>query len=187
MKDVNDILGDLTHELEIRKGFKREITSPFMVGYRLAIDHAIELVKVFRDYLTPKKEISFTIDGVPRTKKNSQIIAGSGRRCPVCGKFSRQWIKQSAAHDEWKSAALWQIKTKRPPKPLTEAVNIKAVFYMPTRGRVDRLNLLAAVDDLLVEAGFIKDDNSAIVTGHDGSRVLYDPERPRIELTISVL
>ena len=47
------------------------------------------------------------------------------------------------------------------------------------------MNLLAAVDDLLVEAGIIADDNSKIVVSHDGSRVLYDKENPRTEITIT--
>lgn len=33
--------------------------------------------------------------------------------------------------------------------------------------------------------GVIKDDNSRIVAGHDGSRVLYDKENPRVEITIT--
>ena len=32
------------------------------------------------------KVIQYTVKGDPRTKKNSQTIAGSGRRCPTCRK-----------------------------------------------------------------------------------------------------
>ena len=56
---------------------------------------------------------------------------------------------------------------------------------MATRRRVDGLNLEEAVDDLLVEAGILADDNSRIVISHDGSRVLYDKDNPRTEITIS--
>ena len=31
------------------------------------------------------EEIKYTIQGDPRTKKNSLMIAGKGRRCPACG------------------------------------------------------------------------------------------------------
>ena len=56
---------------------------------------------------------------------------------------------------------------------------------MPTRRRVDLLNLLEASLDILVDAGILEDDNSSIVVSHDGSRVLYDKENPRAEITIT--
>lgn len=129
-------------------------------------------------------EITYTIKGDPRTKKNHQMIAGAGRRCPVCRKPERQWIRQGKAHDEFAEAAKWQLRP-RPPKPIECPVNVKCLFYMKTRRRVDSLNLLAAIDDLLVDAGILADDNSKIVVAHDGSRVLHDPENPRVEITIS--
>lgn len=66
-------------------------------------------------------------------------------------------------------------------------VNIKMLFFMETRRRVDLSNLLEAADDVLVDAGVIADDNSGIVAAHDGSRVLYDKEHPRTEITITRL
>ena len=56
---------------------------------------------------------------------------------------------------------------------------------MPTRRRVDLVNLLECTDDVLVNYGVIKDDNSTIVVSHDGSRVLYDKDRPRTEIIIT--
>ena len=64
-------------------------------------------------------------------------------------------------------------------------VNVKCVFYMPTRRRVDLTNLLEAVDDVLVRSGVLADDHSGIVVSHDGSRVLYDKENPRTEVEIT--
>jgi Holliday junction resolvase RusA-like endonuclease len=63
-------------------------------------------------------------------------------------------------------------------------VNVKCLFYMPTRRKVDLTNLLQAIDDILVKAGVLQDDHSGIVVSHDGSRVLYDKERPRTEVEI---
>jgi Holliday junction resolvase RusA-like endonuclease len=56
---------------------------------------------------------------------------------------------------------------------------------MATRRKVDALNLQATIDDLLIEAGIIEDDNSTIIVAHDGSRVLYDKEKPRTEIYIT--
>lgn len=68
---------------------------------------------------------------------------------------------------------------------INEPVNVKAVYYMPTRGRVDLLNLLGATCDILVAYKVLEDDNSKIVVSHDGSRVDYDKTNPRVEIEIS--
>ncbi len=64
-------------------------------------------------------------------------------------------------------------------------VNIKAIFYMETRRRVDLTNLLEALDDMLVRANVIQDDCRDIVASHDGSLVYWDKEKPRIEVDIT--
>ena len=132
------------------------------------------------------EEITYTIQGDPRTKKNSLMIAGKGRRCPACGKLEKQWVRQSKAHDEFAKAAKWQLRPV-PMEPIDSLVNIRCLFYMKTRRIVDGLNLLATIDDLLVSTGILADDNSRIVAGHDSSRVLYDPINPRVEITITKL
>jgi Holliday junction resolvase RusA-like endonuclease len=129
-------------------------------------------------------EIKYTILGDPRTKKNSMEIVSFGRKCPACGKRQYNKLVQSKANREFTEAALWQLKPI-PPRPIECAVNVKCIFYMQTRRKVDGLNLLAAIDDLLVSAGILEDDNSRIVVGHDGSRVLYDKTNPRTEITIT--
>lgn len=63
-------------------------------------------------------------------------------------------------------------------------VNIKALYYMPTRHSVDLCNLHEALCDVLVHHKVLKDDNSKIIVSMDGSRVLYDKERPRTEIYI---
>lgn len=131
-------------------------------------------------------ELRFTIMAEGRTKKNHMMIVGSGKRCPVCHKPARQFIRQGAAHDNFAELARWQLRPV-PPKPIDFPVNVQCLFYMQTRRRVDGLNLMAAIDDLLVDCGILADDNSRIVVGHDGSRVLYDPSRPRVEITITKL
>lgn len=64
-------------------------------------------------------------------------------------------------------------------------VNVKCLFYMPTKRKCDLTNLLEAIDDIMVKAGLLKDDNYTIIEAHDGSRVLYDKDNPRTEIEIT--
>lgn len=70
-------------------------------------------------------------------------------------------------------------------KNIDYPVNIKAIFYMQSRRRVDLTNLLEALDDMLIKAEVIKDDCRDIVAGHDFSRVFYDKENPHIDVEIT--
>ena len=69
-------------------------------------------------------------------------------------------------------------------EPIEEEVNVCCTYYMPTRRRVDLVNLEEATLDVLVKYGVLADDNSNIVVTMDGSRVYYDKENPRTEITI---
>ena len=60
----------------------------------------------------------------------------------------------------------------------------KCLSYMPTKRLCDLTNMLEAVDDVMVKAGLLKDDNYKIIVSHDGSRVLYDKANPRTEVYI---
>lgn len=117
--------------------------------------------------------MKLTLEGPPRTKKNSLRIIR-------CGK--RQKVIPSEAYEQYEAACLWQIR--RPREPISRRVNVQCVYYMPTRRRIDLCNLLEATCDILVKAGVLADDNSGIVAGHDGSRVMHDRERPRVEIEI---
>ena len=64
-------------------------------------------------------------------------------------------------------------------------VNVKATYYMPTKCKVDIVNLHSALHDILVKCGVLKDDNCRIVVSTDGSRVRYDKENPRTEIEIT--
>lgn len=107
----------------------------------------------------------------PVTKKNSQRIVMAGAR-PI--------IIPSKAYKQYEKDASLFLR----PLGIDYPVNIKCLFYMKTHRRVDLTNLLEAIDDVMVKAGTIKDDNYNIVAGHDGSRVLYDKDYPRTEIFI---
>ena len=124
-------------------------------------------------------EIQYTIKLPPITKKNSQQIMTNK-------KTGRPFIMPSANYKKYERDAA-RFLTPRPPRPIECSLNIKCLFYLPTRRRTDLTNLLEAVDDLLVAEGIIADDHYGIVTAHDGSRCHYDKANPRTEITITRL
>lgn len=120
--------------------------------------------------------IKFTVPLTPVSKKNSQQIVQNR----VTG---RPFIMPSKKYKEYEKAAMWFIP--RLQQPINYPVNVKCLFYMPTKRKCDLTNMIEAIDDIMVKAGLLEDDNYSIVAGHDGSRVLYDKENPRTEVYIS--
>jgi Holliday junction resolvase RusA-like endonuclease len=119
----------------------------------------------------------YTIPGTPITKKNSQRIF----RNPKTGK---PFITRSAAYEDFEAAASYYLQPK-PPNPIDSQVAVRCLYYMPTRRRVDLTNLMEATHDILVHCGILADDNCRIVASVDGSRVLYDKDKPRTEIFIT--
>ena len=122
-----------------------------------------------------KLKINFTIPIPPITKKNSQRI--------FVNKFTgRHFVAPSKQYKNYeKSVRPYIPKTVM---PLDIPLNVKCLFYMPTKRRCDLTNLLEAIDDIMVKYGLIKDDEYNIITSHDGSRVMVDRENPRTEVEI---
>ena len=122
-------------------------------------------------------KLTYTIYGKPITKKNSQRICynkATGRR----------FVRPSPQYEDYAAAASYYLRPA-PVVPVDTPVNVQCLYYMPDHRRVDQVNLLEATLDILVEYGVLADDNSNIVVSHDGSRVLYDKNNPRTEITIT--
>lgn len=127
----------------------------------------------------------YVIPLAPVTKKNSQTIA-------INRKTGKPFVLPSKKYQEYEYAAGHFLKAGTAGKLVkarTDArqypVNVKCLFYMPTRRRVDLTNLLEAIDDILTTYNVLPDDNSKYLGGHDGSRVLYDKDNPRTEIYIT--
>lgn len=121
----------------------------------------------------------YTIPLPPVTKKNSQRIL-------VNRKTGMPFIAPSSAYKRYEEQAIYFL-TPKPKTPLAGRCRVVAVFYMPTRRRVDLTNLLESAHDTLVAAKILADDNNTIIASVDGSRVLYDKENPRTEIIIQEL
>ena len=124
--------------------------------------------------------MTFTINLPPVTKKNSMQPRLSG-----AGQFLG--MMQSKAYQQYEKDCL-AIIPGRYKLHISTPVNVKAIYYMKTRRRVDKTNLESALLDILVKAGVLADDsalNPAIVVSTDGSRVYWDKEYPRTEVEIT--
>lgn len=119
----------------------------------------------------------------PRTKKNSHRISGCGSRCPVCGKYARQFIRNAKTSTDFAFLA-GQYLHPKPEEPVSSPVHLVYRLYTATWHRKDDLNLYEALDDILVTNGVLKDDDRKIIRSRDGSRVFYDKEFPRAEIYI---
>lgn len=114
----------------------------------------------------------FTIPIKPVTKKNSsQIIYANGKPKLIPSKLYR----------EYENNCGWFI----PKLNISQPINVKALFYMPTKKRVDLPNLQEALHDVLIKYNCVKDDDCNIIVSTDGSRVLYDKNNPRTEVFIT--
>ena len=121
--------------------------------------------------MNKKQCMKIVISVAPITKKNHQQIIRVGNRPAVIpSKQYQQYEKDCAPF-------LKNVGIDYP-------VNVKALYYMPTRRRVDLCNLHEALCDVLVKFGVVQDDNCKIIASMDGSRVLYDKENPRTEVYI---
>lgn len=125
-----------------------------------------------------KDSIMFVVELPPVSKKNSQQIL-------INSKTKRPFIAPSQKYRQYER----DVKAFMPKldKPIDEPVAVKCLFYMPTRRRCDLPNMENAIDDIMVKYGVLADDNFNILVSHDGSRILYDKERPRTEITIDFL
>lgn len=120
--------------------------------------------------------IKFTIDLPPISKKNHQQII-------INRKTGVRKVIPSKQYKQYEKDACYFIPINR--KPINETVNVKCMFYMPTRRKCDLTNMLESIDDVMVKAGLLEDDNFKIIAAHDGSRIRYDKEHPRTEVTIT--
>lgn len=121
----------------------------------------------------------YTIPLPPVTKKNSQRIL-------VNRKTGMPFIAPSSAYKHYEEQAI-NFLAPKPKTPLAGRCRVATVFYMKTRRKCDVSNCLEAAHDLLVKGRILADDNYTIIESVDGSRVKYDKDNPRTEITIEEL
>jgi Holliday junction resolvase RusA-like endonuclease len=136
------------------------------------------------------------------TSKNSKELFHSiiyGRCYAKKNSYRNFWHKYtgkmittvSANYAGWEKDAMKQLgifnsngRHKKLNNPINCPVILKCHFYNYDKRARDISNYYEGIQDLLVSAGILKDDNYNIICGHDGSRMFLDNENPRIEFWI---
>lgn len=103
-----------------------------------------------------------------RSKKNSQEIHINCRT-------GKPFVSQGKLYKQFEAeCGYYLLKYK---KNISTPVNLKCTFYVKDRRKRDIVNLLNAIQDILVKYGVIADDNYNIVKSVDGSRIIYEKGR----------
>ena len=98
-----------------------------------------------------------------RPKKNSQqIIYKNGRAIIIQSKLYLQFERDCGYF------------LKKYAKHIDYPINLKCTFYVNDRRKRDIVNLLNAIQDVLVKYDVIADDNYGIVASLDGCSVIYE-------------
>lgn len=118
--------------------------------------------------------ISFTIRGIPRTKKTHNRIFRAG-------KAGRLRVMPSEAYEEWFEHARFQL-THGGSWRFTSDVNVSALFYRAANVG-DAVGYYQALADLLERSDVLANDRQ--IRSWDGSRLLKDAHYPRIEVTVT--
>lgn len=141
-----------------------------------------ERVNEWADSLPSNIVAKFNITGVPRVKKNTQKLITS--RNHKTGKLYAKKIN-SKSYNKWHDSAIEQIKLQKPAFEIDYPINLACKFYVDTAVIVDLSALYEGIQDTLVEAKVLSDDNYRIVASHDGSGVFIDRTNPRMEIVIT--
>lgn len=122
--------------------------------------------------------MEFTLPVKPRTKKNSSsfVTLRTGRTILLPSKAYREFEKEVITNIKGMFGNL---------EPIDKPINLCCVFYKDKNYKSDLVGYLQAIQDALVKAKFLLDDNSNIVASTDGSRIELDRTNPRIEVKIT--
>ena len=111
-----------------------------------------------------------------RSKKNSQQIYINQRT-------HKPFVAQSKLYKKFEQDCAYFLKKYA--LNIDYAINLKCTFYVKDKRKRDIVNLLNAIQDILVKYNVISDDNYKIVKSVDGSRIIYECGREEtiIEIT----
>lgn len=111
-----------------------------------------------------------------RPKKNSQSIIYNP-------KTKKPMIVQSQRYKEFERQCGYFLKKYK--MNINTPINLKCEFYVPDKRKRDIVNLLNAIQDILVKYQVIEDDNYNIIKSLDGSKIIYEKGAEKTVIEIS--
>ena len=111
-----------------------------------------------------------------RSKKNSQQIYINKRT-------NKPFVSQSEIYKEFEQNCGYFLKKYQ--TNISYPINLKCTFYVKDKRKRDIVNLLNAIQDILVKYKVIADDNYNIVQSIDGSRIIYEKGREETIIEIN--
>lgn len=121
--------------------------------------------------------VTLVLHGNTPAKKTGQRAFGRGRRKKVL---------PSKRHEAWHDQNMAALVLPDVPLPLPGRVRLSVHFVRQSHRRWDYTNALDAVQDFLVDAGILIDDNAEVLALGDITHE-YDKLNPRAEVTLEVL
>ena len=123
------------------------------------------------------KPIRLTLFGDVPSKKNSKRVF----RHPRTG---RTVVLSSKGHDAWHSANISRLIGCSERVDETQVVELSVIMFYATTRRKDLDNALASVQDLLVDAGILPDDDFRHVVRVSAEFGGIDRANPRVDVEI---
>lgn len=124
--------------------------------------------------------IRFTVYGAPRTKKTHNQVVTKGRVRVLPSKAWTRWVKTAevvfAKRDDCKDSIVDRAIVP------DRDYNVSAAFYRDAL-RGDAVGYYQGLADLLEKRGIISNDKWLV--SWDGSRLLKDRDRPRVEVELT--
>lgn len=99
-----------------------------------------------------------------RSKKNSQQIMVNKRT-------GKRFIRQSNLYLNFEYECLFYLEKYK--LNIDYPINLKCTFIVPDKKKRDIVNLLEAIQDILVKYNVLADDNYNIVSSLDGTKIIY--------------
>jgi glycine/D-amino acid oxidase-like deaminating enzyme len=125
--------------------------------------------------------LRIVVHGAPRTKKTHNRLVTAGRRQRVLPSAQWEaWLKAAAVEIEGMGLAFYGTLNLQP--RLSGRFNCAALFYRDA-DRGDAVGYYQGVADLLEKRGILANDKH--IVSWDGSRLLKDAARPRVELILT--
>ncbi len=122
-----------------------------------------------------KTVLKATIYGHPYIKENyRKTIFHNYLKKPI--------IVYTAQYTAWENDALKQMLGSRYRLNIDYPIMLECHFFRKTKHKKNLSTMYQSIQDILVKAGTIKNDK--IIIGHDGSRIHYDKEHPRVEFRL---